>query len=70
MNLTIACATCQGTFMHAGGDAAGWSIFFLLCVIVPVLGAIGFYMIRIIRRQEALDPELCDDYVPGDVSPH
>jgi preprotein translocase subunit YajC len=47
-----------------GGDAAGWSIFFLLFVILAMLGCIGFFMIRIARRQrEHFDPTLSDDYV-------
>ena len=47
-----------------GGDAAGWSIFFLLFVILAMLGGIGFFMIRIARRQrEYFDPTLSDDYV-------
>ncbi len=49
-----------------GGDAAGWSIFFLLFVIITMLGGIGFFMFRIARRQsEHFDPTLSDDYIPG-----
>ncbi len=52
-----------------GGDAAGWSIFFLLFVIVTMLGGIGFFMFRIARRQqEHFDPSLSDDYVPAEPS--
>lgn len=47
----------------AGGDAAGWSIFFLLIVILIVLGGVITAMVRLARReQESLDPELRDDY--------
>jgi uncharacterized protein YneF (UPF0154 family) len=47
-----------------GGDAAGWSIFFLLGVVVAVLAGIGFYMTRMIRREKlSFDPALADDYV-------
>lgn len=47
-----------------GGDAAGWSIFFLLGVVVAVLAGIGFYMTRMIRREKLnFDPALSDDYV-------
>lgn len=50
-----------------GGDAAGWSIFFLLFVILTMLGGIGFFMIRIARRQrEHFDPSLSDHYIPAD----
>lgn len=45
-----------------GGDAAGWSIFFLLIVILAMLGGVIFVMARLIKRGAAeLDPELCDD---------
>ena len=30
MNPFIACSTCRVTMVEGGGDAAGWSIFFLL----------------------------------------
>jgi hypothetical protein len=50
--------------IEGGGDAAGYSIFALLVVILSVLGGVGFYMIRIISRGDKdLDPELRDDYV-------
>ncbi len=52
-----------------GGDAAGWSIFFLLFVILAMLGGIGFFMFRIARRErEHFDPALSDDYVPAEPS--
>jgi hypothetical protein len=58
----LGCATCANSFRGAGGDAAGWSILFLLLVIVAVLVGIGFCMVRLARReQEFLDPELCDE---------
>ena len=58
----LGCATCANTFREGGGDAIGWSIMALLLVIVAVLSAIGFFMIRLARRERAfLDPELRDD---------
>ena len=66
MNLiqTLACSTCRVSY-EATGDSIGYSIFFLLVVILAVLGAIGFFMIRLARRENAnLDPELRDNYVP------
>ena len=64
---SLACSTCRVTMIEAGGDAAGWSIFFLLGVILLMLGGIGFFMFRIARREkEHLDPTLSDDYVPAD----
>lgn len=52
-----------------GGDAAGWSIFFLLAVILAVLGGVGFFMICMIRRERAnLDPTLSDEYTDASSS--
>ena len=49
--------------VEGGGDAAGWSIFFLLVVILAMLGGIAFFMFRIARREkEHFDPTLSDDY--------
>jgi hypothetical protein len=62
--LPLACATCQTTMRYGGGEAASWSIFFLLAVILAVLGGVIFCMIRISRRErENFDPELADDDV-------
>ena len=61
----LACGTCRGTMIAAGGEAASWSIFFLLAVILAVLGGISFFMFRLARREkENFDPALSDDYVP------
>lgn len=50
--------------IEGGGDAAGYSIFALLIVILAVLGGIGFFMARLMRREnDNLDPELRDDFV-------
>ena len=63
----LACSTCRVTMLEGGGDAAGWSIFALLIVILCVLGGVAFFMFRIARRErEFLDPELMDDPVPSD----
>jgi hypothetical protein len=61
---SLACSTCRVSMVEGGGDAAGWSIFFLLVVILAMLGGIGFFMFRIAKRQaEHFDPTLSDDYV-------
>ena len=66
---TLACSTCRVTMIDGGGDAAGWSIFFLLAVILAMLGGVGFFMFRIARREkEHLDPTLSDDHVSPDAS--
>ena len=65
----FACSTCRVTMIEAGGDAAGWSIFFLLAVVLAMLGGIGFFMFRIARREkEHFDPALSDDYVAPESS--
>lgn len=62
----LACSTCRITMIEGGGDEAGWSIFALLIVILGMMSACGFFMVKIARRErEFLDPELMDDYVPG-----
>ncbi|NNC89515.1 MAG: hypothetical protein HKN82_13750 [Akkermansiaceae bacterium] len=61
-SFTLACSTCANNFAEGGGNAAGLAILFLLGVIVPVMVAIGFFMVRIARREQAaLDPEFRDD---------
>ncbi len=63
----VACSTCRVTMIDGGGDAAGWSIFFLLAVIVAMLGGVGVFMVCLARREKAnLDPSLSDDYISGD----
>ncbi len=65
----LACSTCRVSMIEGGGDAAGWSIFFLLGVIVAMLSTIGFFMFRIARREkEHFDPSLSDDYQPDSPS--
>ena len=61
----IACSTCANNFISED-NAGSYAILFMLGVIVPMLGAIGFFMVRMMRRGEAsLDPELCDDPLPA-----
>lgn len=68
--LQLACSTCRVSMIEGGGDAASWSIFALLVVILAMLGGIAFFMFRIARREkEHFDPSLSDDFVPTDV-PH
>lgn len=65
----FACSTCRITMIEGGGDAAGWSIFFLLAVVLAMLGGIGFFMFRLARREkEHFDPTLSDDYVAPETS--
>ena len=61
----LACATCANNFIHAGTDAAGWSIALMLFIIVPMATVILLFMIRMARREgAALDPQYNDDYIP------
>ncbi|MBC8126921.1 MAG: hypothetical protein H8M99_07230 [Gloeobacteraceae cyanobacterium ES-bin-144] len=65
----LACSTCRVNMVEGGGDAAGWSIFFLLFVILAMLGTIGVFMIRIVRRgKEHFDPSLSDDPIESNVT--
>jgi hypothetical protein len=67
--IQLACSTCRVSMVEGGGDAAGWSIFFLLVVILAMLGGIAFCMFRIARREkEHFDPTLSDDYTPTEPS--
>ena len=63
----IACATCASNYQGGDtGNAAGWSILFMLAVILPMMGGVAFCMVRIARRErDTLDPELCDDFDPA-----
>jgi len=64
MSLLIACSTCRVTMIEGGSNAAGWSIFALLVVILAMLGVIAFFMLRVMRREkENFDLSLSDDYV-------
>lgn len=63
----IACGTCRETMIAGGGEAASWSIFFLLAVILAVLGGIGYFMFLLARRErENFDPSLADDPIPSE----
>ena len=65
MEFTLACTTCAKAFHAAGGNAAGLAILFLLIVIVAILGAVGFLMARMMRReQENLESCYKDDFNP------
>lgn len=58
----LGCPTCANSFREGGGDAIGWSIMALLVIIALVLFGIGFFMIRLARRERHfLDPELQDE---------
>ncbi len=65
VSLPLACAVCAKAFQHGdgSGDAAGWAIFFMLCVVVPMICGIGFFIVRMVRREgKNLDPQFQDNF--------
>ncbi len=48
----LACQACRGAFLDEGKDAAGWAILFMLCIIVPMITAVGIFIYRIAKRQK------------------
>lgn len=57
----LSCTTCAQSFEHAGRDAAGLAILFMLAIILPLLAIIGFFVVRIARREKShLDPQFQD----------
>ena len=66
----LGCATCVETSKNDTTDAAGWAIFLMLCVILPVLGAVVFFIVRMARRSAAaLEPEFRDEEVAPAAKP-
>lgn len=64
--ITLACSTCRATTIAGGGEAASWSIFFMLIVIVSLLSIIGVCMVRLARRSKKYqDASLSDDWSPA-----
>lgn len=62
----LACATCASNFQDETTNAAGWSIFVMLVIILPMLSGVVFFMVRLARRSsESLDPELRDELPPA-----
>lgn len=63
----IACPSCTQAFEESQGNAAGYAILFMLCIIVPIATAVVICFIRIARRQAAHatgeydDPFLSED---------
>lgn len=56
-----ACTTCRVNFEDSA-NAASWSIFALLMIVLPVVSGIVFFLFRIARRErEFLDPEFMDE---------
>ena len=61
LSLNIACLTCAKAFEHAGKDAAGLAILFMLAIVVPVITTVGILIFRIARREKVhFDPQFSD----------
>lgn len=63
MTPILSCLTCAKNFADHGANAAGFSILFLLIVIVMMMATVAFCMIRLARRQSQAalsDSELSD----------
>ncbi len=59
--MNIACLTCSKAFEHAGQDAAGLAILFMLCIIIPIITSVGILIFRIARREKThFDPQFSD----------
>ena len=58
----IACSVCMGVGEeHRDSVAAGYAMLLMLCIIVPMLCTIIFFIVRMARREQAnLDPSLSD----------
>lgn len=57
----LSCTACAQAFEHAGKDAAGLAILFMLVTIIPLLAIISFFIVRIARREKLnFDPQYQD----------
>lgn len=66
INPILACATCASNFQDDTTNAAGWSIFVMLVIILPMLTGVVFFMVRLARRSaDSLDPEFRDELPPA-----
>ncbi|NWK55484.1 hypothetical protein HW115_07665 [Verrucomicrobiaceae bacterium N1E253] len=68
---TLACSVCMGVGEeHRDSIAAGYAMLVMLLIIVPMLCAIIFFIVRMARReQEQLDPALADSRTATDHQP-
>ena len=51
----LACPTCAKAFQETQGDAAGYAILFMVCIIMPIATAVIICFIRIAMRQKRAD---------------
>jgi len=63
----LACPTCARAFQETQGDAAGYAILFMVCIIMPIAAAVVICFIRIAMRQKQADTgEYLDPFLEGD----
>ncbi len=68
----LACPTCARAFQETQGNAAGYAILFMVCIIMPIAASVIFCFIRIALRQkkadqgEYADPFLTDSQFGSD----
>ena len=60
--IPLACSVCMGTGKeHLDSVAAGYAMLVMLCIIIPMLCAIIFFIARMAKRErDNLDPSLSD----------
>lgn len=57
----LACQACRNAYIDEGKDAAGWAILFMLCIIIPMITAVGIFIYRIAKRQKQNSTTEFDD---------
>jgi len=55
--MILGCQACIEAFKSAGGQAAGWSIAFMLVIVALMMTGVGVCMARIGARQKAVMPD-------------
>lgn len=51
----LACPTCARAFQETQGNAAGYAILFMVCIIMPIAASVIVCFVRIARRQAKAD---------------
>ena len=60
----LACPTCAKAFQETQGDAAGYAILFMVCIIMPIATAVIVCFVRIAMRQKRADTgEFADPFL-------
>jgi len=64
----LACPTCAKAFQETQGNAAGYAILFMVCIIMPIAASVIFCFIRIAMRQKRMSTGEFDDPFLADTS--